>query len=336
MEFRDGMKKKYTQILKNYLKEKDENALYLGQKFSRKAIEHTIPPEEMINLHRNTIKEIFPNLPKEYIDSFDFLLEVMIGYGLAYQEHQSLRFQQQELKSEIEIAASVQKSLLETTIPSVECLDIGAISVPSKQMNGDYFHFVSDESRNISVAIADVIGKGIPAALCMSMIKYAMDSLPDFRISPSGVLENLNRVVEQNVDMGMFITMLYGLYKTDDHIFTYSSAGHEPGFFYNKEKDDFIDMKTRGLVLGVDRRTKYRHFELKLNIGDMIILLSDGVTECRINDEFIEREEITAYIRKYYHLPAQEIVENVYQELERLQNFELRDDFTFIILKRCV
>ncbi|MFC4322036.1 PP2C family protein-serine/threonine phosphatase [Litchfieldia salsa] len=336
MEFRDGMEKRYNQILKNYLNEKDEKALYLGQKFSRKSIEHLVPPEEMISLHRNTVKEIFPNLPKEVIDSFDFLIEVMIGYGLAYQEHQSLRFQQQELKSEIEIAASVQQSLLETTIPSVGCLDIGAISVPSKQMNGDYFHFVSDDKSSISVAIADVIGKGIPAALCMSMIKYAMDSLPDYRISPSGVLENLNRVVEQNVDMGMFITMLYGLYRTDDHVFTYSSAGHEPGFIYNKEQDEFFDMKTKGLVLGVNPYTKYRHFELKLNIGDMIILLSDGVTECRVNDEFIEREEITSYIKKYNHLPAQEIVENVYRELEKLQNFELRDDFTFIILKRCV
>ena len=58
-------------------------------------------------------------------------------------------------------------------------LDIGAISVPARQMNGDYYHFVKDEKQRIGIAIADVIGKGIPAALSMSMIKYAMDSYPD-------------------------------------------------------------------------------------------------------------------------------------------------------------
>ena len=63
-------------------------------------------------------------------------------------------------------------------IPKVEALEIGAVSVPAKQMSGDYYHFVRDKE-SINIAIADVIGKGIPAALCMSMIKYAMDSLPD-------------------------------------------------------------------------------------------------------------------------------------------------------------
>ncbi len=67
-----------------------------------------------------------------------------------------------------------------------------------------------------------------------------------------------------------------------------------------------------------------------------MVLLSDGVTECRIGDEFIEREEITNLIRKYIHLPAQEIVDNVYEELMKLQDFVLRDDFTLIILRRKV
>ncbi|WP_078543048.1 PP2C family protein-serine/threonine phosphatase [Litchfieldia alkalitelluris] len=336
MEFREGMEKRYSQILSNYLTERDEQALYQGQKFSRKAIEQVIPPEEIVNLHRKTLKKLIPDLPQEVVLSLDFLLEVMMGYGLAYQEHQSLRFQQEELKTEIEVAAGVQQTLLETTIPSISSLDVGAISIPSKQMNGDYINFVSDDQATLSVAIADVIGKGIPAALCMSMIKYAMDSLPNMRLTPSEVLKNLNRVVEQNFDMGMFITMLYGIYHTDSHMFTYSSAGHEPGFIYRKSDDTFSTMETKGLVLGVDKSTEYKQYQISLNEGDMIILLSDGVTEGRICGEFIEREQITNYIRQYIHLPAQEIVENVYKELLKLQDFELKDDFTFILLKRCV
>lgn len=336
MDFREMMESKYREILENYIKSQSEQVLYQGQKFSRKSIEHKISPEEIISLHKMLMVDIYPDLPEEIIHSYDILLEVMIGYGLAYREHQSLRHKQQELRTEIEIAANVQQTLLGTKIPSVKHLDIGAISVPAKHMNGDYYHFVQDENDNISIAIADVIGKGIPAALCMSMIKYAMDSLPGGKYEPNEVLENLNRVVEQNVDPSMFITMFFGMYNTDNHSFTYSSAGHEPGFYYNAAKGEFTEIIAKGLLLGVDKKTKYSQYEKKVNPGDMIILLSDGVTECRSDEGFLEKEMLIMKIKKYIHLSAQEIVHNIYKDLEKLQHFQLRDDFTLIILKRNV
>jgi phosphoserine phosphatase RsbU/P len=335
MDFKDMFESKYRSILYSYLKESTEAALYQGQKFSRKAMEHQISPEEIINVHCTALKELFPDLPQEVFASLDFLLEVMMDYGLAYQEHQSLRDQQLEIRSEIEIAASVQDNLLETKIPQIDALDIGAISIPAKQMNGDYYRFVQDKQL-ISIAIADVIGKGIPAALCMSMIKYAMDSLLESRVHPQHVLENLNRVVENNVDSSMFITMLYGIYDSHEHTFTYASAGHEPGFYYQASKDTFSDILAKGLVLGVDPNASYHQYEKKIEPGDMIVLLSDGVTESRTEEGFIERSVITDFIRKYQHLPSQEMVEKIYRDLERIQNFEIRDDFTLIILKRKV
>ncbi|PLR95566.1 PP2C family protein-serine/threonine phosphatase [Bacillus sp. T33-2] len=336
MDFREMMESKYRDILENYIKEQSEQALYAGQKFSRKTIEHKISPEEIISLHKSLLVEMYPDIPENVLHSFDILLEVMIGYGLAYREHQSLRHQQEELRSEMEIAANVQQTLLGTTVPEINGLDIGAISVPAKHMNGDYYHFVQDENNCISVAIADVIGKGIPAALCMSMIKYAMDSLPENRHDPSSILENLNRVVEQNVDPSMFITMFYGMFNPKNNIFYYASAGHEPGFYYNAETKEYTELHAKGLLLGVDKKTKYQQYEKEIHPGDMVILMSDGVTECRTDEGFIERETLVGYINKYIHLSAQEIVENIYKELEKLQHFQLRDDFTLIILKRNV
>ncbi|KMK91561.1 PP2C family protein-serine/threonine phosphatase [Rossellomorea marisflavi] len=334
MKFRELMDTKYKEILEHYLNEQDEKALYLGQKFSRKSIEHNVSPEEIISLHKSVILEMEPDLPHHVLHSFDILLEVMIGYGFAYREHQSLRTKQQELNNEIDVAANMQQTLLGTRIPEVDGLEVGAVSVPAKKMNGDYYHFVEDENENVSVAIADVIGKGVPAALCMSMIKYAMDSLPEYRHKPSLVLESLNRVVEQNVDASMFITMFYGVYDSKSHVFSYSSAGHEPGFYYNAINGEFEDLDAKGLLLGVDKKAKYREYERGVEEGDMIILLSDGVTECRSEEGFIEREDLVELIRKYNHLPPQEIVNSVYKELEKLQHFELRDDFTLIIIKR--
>jgi sigma-B regulation protein RsbU (phosphoserine phosphatase) len=335
MDYCDFLETKYRELLRNYINEQTETALYQGQKFSRKTIEHQIPPEEIISTHRKVLQELLPNIQSEVLSSFDFLLEVMMGYGLAYQEHQSLRDQQLEIRSEIQIAANVQQTLLETSIPVADSLDIGAISVPARQMNGDYHHFVEDE-QGISIAVADVIGKGIPAALCMSMIKYAMDSFPESRKNPNQILENLNRVVERNVDPSMFITMFYGMYNTAEHLFTYASAGHEPGFYYHSSSDSFEDLITKGLVLGVDKNVKYEQYQKQIKPGDMVVLLSDGVTESRTENGFVERSVITDSIRKYKDLPSQQIVEKIYRNFEKMQEFQLRDDFTLIILRRMV
>ncbi|MFS0612822.1 PP2C family protein-serine/threonine phosphatase [Lederbergia ruris] len=333
MGFRKTLEDKYRDILSKYLEDKNEQALYQGQKLSRKLIEHHIGPEEIISLHKSVIVE---NGYREdnILHSFDILLEVMMGYGLAYREHQSLRSEQLALKSEIEVAAKMQQTLLRTVKPQIDGLDIGVISVPARQMNGDYYHFIKDEHQCLGVAIADVIGKGIPAALSMSMIKYGMDSFPEGQKSPKDILESLNRVVEQNVDPSMFITMCYGVYDPKSHYFTYASAGHEPGFFYMSTQQKFQDLEAKGLLLGIDKRTKYKEFGHQLEVGDMVILLSDGVSECRTQEGFIEREDLMAMIYDYIHMSAQEIVTNIYKDLERLQDFELRDDFTLIILRR--
>ncbi|MCU9591849.1 PP2C family protein-serine/threonine phosphatase [Bacillus velezensis] len=335
MDFREVIEQRYHQLLSRYIAELTETSLYQAQKFSRKTIEHQVPPEEIISIHRKVVKELYPDLPEDVFHSLDFLIEVMIGYGMAYQEHQSLRDIQQELRSEIEIAANVQQTLLGTKIPEEEELDIGAISVPAKQMSGDYYHFVKDKE-SINIAIADVIGKGIPAALCMSMIKYAMDSLPETGIHPSQVLKNLNRVVEQNVDSSMFITMFYANYNTKNHQFTYASAGHEPGFYYSEKEKKFYDLEAKGLVLGISQDFDYSQYEQHMDEGDMIVLFSDGVTECRTENGFLERSDIQRMLEEHMDCSAQDMVKNIYDSLLRLQDFQLHDDFTLIVLKRKV
>ncbi|PWA06981.1 phosphoserine phosphatase [Pueribacillus theae] len=326
----------YKEILESYINENDEQSLYLGQQLSRQMIEEGVSPEELVHLHVKVLMELYPKLDEEMKNSFEFLLEMMMDYGIAYREHQSLKNKQQQLNMEIELAASMQNTFLSGDVPCDKSLDIGAISQPAKKLNGDYYHFVRDENNRISVAIADVIGKGIPATLCMSMIKYAMESLTEEFKKPGAILENLNRVVERNVDDSMFITMFYGLYDPNEHRFYYASAGHEPGFIYHKKKDEFVEFSTKGIVLGVEKESVYPDYEVAIDPGDMIVLLSDGVTECRSKDGFIERHEIINLIRKYQHLPSQQIVEEVYRELEQMQNFELKDDVTLIILRRKV
>ncbi|MCA0972788.1 PP2C family protein-serine/threonine phosphatase [Halobacillus litoralis] len=326
----------YKELLQEYIRTKDEQALYQAEQFSKQSMQHQISPDEIINVHIQSLQEIYPEMPEYIQSSMNFLLETMISYGLAYQEHQSLREKQLELKSEISVAANMQKTLLSTVKPELDEVEIGALSVPAKQMNGDYHHFVYDNQGNLGIAVADVIGKGVPAALCMSMIKYSMDTFPEMRMDPSVILGSLNRVVERNVDSSMFVTMFYGLYNSNDHTFSYSSAGHEPGFYYHKETDEFEEIDVPGLVLGVSADTAYTQYKREVKRGDMIILLTDGVTECRQGERFIEQDEVLDVIKSYSHLPPQDIVDQVYRHFERLQDFHLRDDFTLIVLRRNV
>src|SRR5690625_6011832 len=113
----------------------------------------------------------------------------------------------------------------------------------------------------------------------MSMIKYAMESFPGQSMSPQSILGSLNRVVEKNVDPGIFITMFYGHYSPATSKFQYASAGHEPGYHYDAKKNQFSEIKTKGLVLGVLPDSTYNDYECHLGKNDMIILLTEGFTE---------------------------------------------------------
>lgn len=328
------LQKQYERLVIAYIEDPREDYLYGAQQLSKWIMEQRIPPEEVVNLHFSTIKQAIPELPKPVKDSFDILMELMIGYGVAYQETEKLATRHRELEYEIEVAVGMQQTLLPAEPPQLSGVDIGVLSVAAKRMSGDYYNFVDHGKDYVGIAIADIIGKGIPAALCMSMIKYAMDRLDDQPLSPAETLRGLNTVVERNVDPSMFITMVYGVYDSVNHHFRYSTAGHEPGFFYQAKNDQFTDIETQGLVLGVNRDVNYSEYMLELEVNDAIIWFSDGVTECKVKDEFLPRSTLQQMIHDHLHLPAQEAVNQIYQKLFVMSDYKIADDQTIMILKR--
>ncbi|WP_019123951.1 PP2C family protein-serine/threonine phosphatase [Brevibacillus massiliensis] len=325
----------YRKILQAFLRGRGEDQLYLGQQLSKWLRAHHVAPEEIVDFHVRALAETV-ELPELVKDSFQLLTEVMIEYGIAFREYRSLRSRQQQLESEIEVAATMQQTLLPRTSPQFDQVEIGLISVPAKQMSGDYYNFAKHDDQVFSVALADIIGKGIPAALCMSMIKYAMDSFLDQRITPAAMLGRLNGVVERNIEPGMFITMFYGMYDTCLHRFRYAVAGHEPGFWYRASKGRLYDLESRGLVLGVTPDVDYQEYEIDIEPGDLLILMTDGVTERKVGGRFLQRENIADLIQAEIGSPAQQIAENLYRKLLLLSNLELPDDHTMIVIRRVV
>ncbi|RNF38575.1 PP2C family protein-serine/threonine phosphatase [Planococcus salinus] len=324
----------YKEILRQYMQRQSEQNLYDGQNFSRQLIAENTSPEEVISMHKAAMQEMYEDLPDVVWHSFDLLIEMMISYGLALQERESLLQRQEELRVEMDLAANVQETLLKTTTPSLEGLDIGLLSIPARKMNGDYVYFVSDQEGHAGIAVADVIGKGLPAALCMSMVKFGMDSLNNSRARPKDVLDVINRVVEKSIDDSMFVSMFYGSYNAGEATMTYGSAGHEPAILYRAKSETFSELNSKGLLLGVSPAAKYEEHTVHLEQGDLLIMMTDGVTEGRNEEGFIEREVIFELIHQMKDEPAQVIVRHVYDELVRMQNAELSDDFTLVIYKK--
>lgn len=329
-----GIENQYKEILNEYMKKQTEQNLYVGQNFSRQLILENIAPEEVISMHKAAIQELYDELPDVVWHSFDFLIEMMINYGLALQERQSLLKQQEELKVEMDLAANVQETLLKTKLPLLEGLDIGLLSIPAKKMNGDYIYFVSEHDGSAGIAVADVIGKGLPAALCMSMIKFGMDSLNSTQALPKDVLSVINRIVEKSIDDSMFVSMFYGNYDAKCSRLTYGSAGHEPAILYRAKTREFTELYAKGLLLGVSSEAVYEEHTVDLEKGDLVIMMTDGVTEGRNEDGFIEHEVIFELVERKKDESAQEIVQFVYDELERMQNAQFQDDFTLVIYKK--
>lgn len=326
--------KQYKQMLENYLRSKGEEDLYLGQQFSRTFIEKSIAPEDVISIHKTAIEELIKDLPSDVGVSFDFLIEMMIHYGLALKEHQSLIRKQEAIQTEMDIAVRVQNTLLQTTTPIVAGLDIGWISKPSKQMNGDYVYFLNETKDEVCLAVADIIGKGMSAAMHMSMVKFGMDSLRYEQRSPSEVLSFINKMVEKSIADSMFISMFYGKYDAVNSVFRHSSAGHEPALFYRASEDTFSLLESKGLLLGVYEEAVYEERTVRLEEGDFVVIMTDGVTETRTEKGFIEMDVIEDLLCKARLENAQDMVDYLFSELSKMQNHQLHDDFTLVILKK--
>ena len=324
----------YQKILADYLVNQTERNLYIGQNFIRQLIQKKVAPEEVINIHKCAIEQICPDITADMLHSYDFLIEIMVHFGLTLKEHQSLLEQQEELRIEMNVATKIQNMILKTTIPKVEQVDIGMVSIPIRKMNGDYVHFLSDDDHYVSVAVTDVVGKGVPAALCMSMVKYGLDTLEYANNDPSYVLDVLKRIIEKSVDDSMFVSMFYGTYDIEESVFTYGSAGHEPAIYYNAREKTFYDLESKGLLLGVLPEVKYPQYEIELEKDDFIVMITDGVTDFRKQGELDPRDVIKNLSLIYKSLSAQEMCEKMYAYLKALPDFDLEDDFTVVIFKK--
>ncbi|WP_186304746.1 PP2C family protein-serine/threonine phosphatase [Staphylococcus condimenti] len=330
----EEFKGKYLRMLQLYVESYNKQAVLNQFKdFGQEILEKHIHAENVLDIHKECAKEL--DLSKDQIlMSLEILKTIAQTYGYSYKDYQELVDKLYYHDKEMDLAARLQQTMLQTEIPQFDSIQIGVISVAAQKVSGDYFNLIDHKDGTMSFAVADVIGKGIPAALAMSMIKFGMDSYGHSQL-PSDGLKRLNRVVEKNVNQDMFVTMFYGLYEEMNHLLYCSSAGHEPGYVFRAEQDEFEEIDVRGRVLGVRQLERYKQQEIPIYLNDLIIIFTDGVTEIRDeNGKFIDINYLLDFIHKYKDLHPQDIVQLLYEELLGIQKSGNRDDLTILIIKR--
>ncbi|KOR12377.1 serine/threonine protein phosphatase [Staphylococcus carnosus] len=330
----EEFKEKYLRMLQLYVESYNKQAVLNQFKdFGQEILEKHIHAENVLDIHKACASEL--DLSREQIlMSLEILKTIAQTYGYSYKDYQELVDKLYYHDKEMDLASRLQQTMLQTEIPQFDSIQIGVISVAAQKVSGDYFNLIDHKDGTMSFAVADVIGKGIPAALAMSMIKFGMDSYGHSQL-PSDGLKRLNRVVEKNVNQDIFVTMFYGLYEKMNHLLYCSSAGHEPGYVFRAEQDEFEEIDVRGRVLGVKQLERYKQQEIPIYLNDLIIIFTDGVTEIRDeNGKFIDIDYLLDFIHKYKDLHPQDIVQLLYEELLGIQKSGKRDDLTILIIKR--
>jgi sigma-B regulation protein RsbU (phosphoserine phosphatase) len=213
---------------------------------------------------------------------------------------------------------------------------VAAVNVPSRQVGGDYYDLVPLAGGGLAVAVGDVSGKGVPAALLMSMLHAALHVQMNGDLRASALMGRLNRILFDSTSPDQFATFFFGVYDRRGRRFRFTNGGHNFPLLI-RTGGDVETLGTGGLVLGFVPDVPYEEGETALGPGDLLVCFSDGVTEeCREgdDDDLFGEERLRDTVLRHRDEPAARIVEAIQDEVRRFcGRDQFADDFTLIVLR---
>lgn len=247
----------------------------------------------------------------------------------------ALRQQQQAAEArerELNDAREIQRGLVPRTIPQLQGCELAAVWQSAREVGGDYFDVLKFDEHSAALCIADVMGKGLPAALLMSNVQAAVRTLASLELSTAALCGQLNRLVCQNVDAGRFVTFFYCLLDTARKRLIYTNAGHNAPWLVRRD-GSYLSLHEGGLVLGLLPESEYHFGEIELQPGDRLVMFTDGVTEAHnTNDEEYGEQQLLQLLRENRTLGAQLLQHEISQAVQQFSQGELADDTTLIVV----
>lgn len=266
----------------------------------------------------------------ELLDAFASLAAISIERA---RQHKEI-LEKRKLEEEISIARRIQKTFLPDKYPQIPGFDISGINIPSEMVGGDYYDFIPIIENQVGIAIGDVSGKGIPAALIMASFRASLIAEIRNNYAIRSIMFKVNNLLFESTAQDTYVTAVYGVLDTKNRIFTFTNAGHNAPILRHA-KGEMEYLTQGGIALGIFENSKYEERPLGLNPGDIMLFYTDGVTEAKNEkEEEFGTKRLKQVINDSYHLSASEIQNRIYQAVKNFTgNLPQADDLTMIVIK---
>jgi phosphoserine phosphatase RsbU/P len=243
--------------------------------------------------------------------------------------------QRQLLEHEISIAREVQEQLFPRSLPSMAGIELGAICRPARSVSGDYYDFIRLGPRQLGIALADISGKGIFAALLMASVQAALRSMASFdgHPGPAHLVSRLNEHLFRNTSDDRYATFFYAVYDAASSMLTYTNAGHLAPFFVHGGNVQRLD--EGGTVVGLFESASYSQGAIRVSPGGLLVAFSDGLTEPEnVYGEEFGLDRLREEILRQRHMPPQRVAENLIAAADQWAGTpEQADDITVIVAR---
>ena len=240
------------------------------------------------------------------------------------------------LENELSLANRMQQSILPTSFPETDQYQVFASMEAARDVGGDFFDLMPMEGGRIGLAVADVSGKGIPAAMFMMSSRTLLRGAAIGQSDPSKILREVNQLLCENNDTAMFVTLFLGIFEPATGEFIYANGGHNPPVIFRADGTPSLLPTTDGIALGIFPDIAFQEKSITLAPGDSAILYSDGVTEAE-NDE-AEQFELDRLYEVFAETPPSDARTATEDVLEAVRTFAdgapQFDDITCLILRR--
>jgi serine phosphatase RsbU (regulator of sigma subunit) len=278
-------------------------------------------------------------IARDWILTGIFLSVVTTLHRLGRSRHrffETAQRQRDELLREIRLGAEVQRQLLSRHRPPEDCkFTISARTYPAKVVGGDYYDFISLNRRKSAVVIADVAGKGLPAALLMPAVKISLRTLVTRYEDPTIILSQLNGVFYEAIEQSSYATLFLGIIDLETGQFNFVNGGHQPPILLKSGNREIERLTEGGPPVGLLPDSVYRSAEVLIEPGDLLVLYTDGVVEAENSDgEAFGAERLEEEIMRKNDRSPREIIEAIHGQVAFFsQDKSAVDDLTIIVLQ---
>jgi sigma-B regulation protein RsbU (phosphoserine phosphatase) len=235
-------------------------------------------------------------------------------------------------EEELNRAREIQQALLPKEIPQIEGFELVGTWEPARIVGGDYFDVIRLSEKKLGICIADVIGKGVPAALFMANVQATVRAYASESASPAWLCARVNSVVCANIAAEKFVTLFYGVLDAEQKTMKYTSAGH-PRPILRNASGRVTQLDNGGAVLGVFPNWKYENSVVQLVPGDRLVLFTDGITEAaKADGEQFGEEGLIQVVKRLADEPLSKLNAELLTEVKSFCDSHLQDDATLITI----